>query len=142
MNKGRTPAPSNHASRPSFDICKAMIMTMTVEAPQNHQQAKSKVSATDHVIWEQYIQTFFSLFKALVRDGFRCVITGDYDYSSVFQNGELEQEMLGATDFACTTECAHIFPESTNAKISGKNAQSDKVRFPTYLDAFLFIIWR
>ena len=50
MNKGRTPAPSTHASRPSFDTRKAMIMAMVVEAPQNHQQAKANVSATDHLI--------------------------------------------------------------------------------------------
>ena len=50
MNKGRTPAPSKHASRPSFDTRKAMIMATIVEAPQNHQQAKANVSATHHVI--------------------------------------------------------------------------------------------
>ena len=50
MDKGRTPMPSNHASRPSFDSIKAMMMAMVVEAPRNHQQAKANVSATDHVI--------------------------------------------------------------------------------------------
>ena len=50
MNKDRTPVPSNHASRPSFDTRKAMIMALVVESPQNHQQAKANVSATDDVI--------------------------------------------------------------------------------------------
>jgi hypothetical protein len=54
MNKGRTPAPSNHVSRPSFDTRKAMIMAMLVEAPQNHQQAKANVSAVVHVISTVY----------------------------------------------------------------------------------------
>ena len=54
MNKGRTPASSNDVSRPSFDTRKAMIMAMVVEAPQNHQQAKANVSATDHVISAVY----------------------------------------------------------------------------------------
>jgi hypothetical protein len=34
--KGRTPTPSYHASRPSFDTRKAMIMDMLVEAPQTY----------------------------------------------------------------------------------------------------------
>ena len=55
MNKGRTPVFSNDVSRPSCDTRKAMIMAMGVEAPQNHQQAKSNVSATDHVISSEYI---------------------------------------------------------------------------------------
>jgi len=50
MNKGRTPIPSSHVSRPSFNTRKAMIMEMVVEAPQSHQHAKANVSATHHVI--------------------------------------------------------------------------------------------
>ena len=43
--KGRTPIPSSHVSRPSFDTRKAMIMDMLVEAPQTHRDAKKNVSA-------------------------------------------------------------------------------------------------
>jgi hypothetical protein len=43
--KGRTPTPSYHASRPSFDTRKAIIMDMLVEAPQTHRDAKKNVSA-------------------------------------------------------------------------------------------------
>jgi hypothetical protein len=43
--KGRTPTPSYHASRPSFDTRKAMIMDMLLEAPQTHRDAKKNVSA-------------------------------------------------------------------------------------------------
>jgi hypothetical protein len=42
--KGRTPIPSSHVSRPSFDTRKAMIMDMLVEAPQTHRDAKKNVS--------------------------------------------------------------------------------------------------
>jgi len=106
MYKGRTPAPSNHASRPSFDTRKAMIKGMLVQAPQNHQQAKA---------------------NALVRDGFRCVISGVYDWDSVEGNKELGMEVeRDAYVVTGTTQCAHIFPESTNANIYGSNAQADK----------------
>ena len=43
-NKGRTPVPSSHVSRPSFDTREAMIMDMLVEAPQSHRDAKKNVS--------------------------------------------------------------------------------------------------
>jgi hypothetical protein len=93
----------------------------------------------------------FLLFKALVRDGFRCVISGQYDVTSVERSKELELELernVDATAGVCFAECAHIFPESTNlnAKISGTTSTSnnasaaDKVySFPIYLDVFLFI---
>ena len=54
MNKGRTPTPCSHVSRPSFDTRKSMIMALLVEAPQNHQQAKFNVSASDHIISALY----------------------------------------------------------------------------------------
>ena len=43
--KGRTPPPSSHVSRPSFDTCKAMIMDMLLEAPQTHRDVKKNLSA-------------------------------------------------------------------------------------------------
>ena len=81
--------------------------------------------------------------KALVRDGFRCVVSGKYDANSVRDNKELELELEHEPGRAVSaTECAHILPESTNANISGSsNAQSDKVYFFPTLDVFLFITW-
>jgi hypothetical protein len=144
LNKGSTPVPSNYASPTFFErdtrklkSLKAMIMDMVVEAPQNHEQAKANVSDTDHVISTQY--TNIPLFKALVRDGFRCVISGQYDITSVQDNKELELEVERNADaFVSFTKCAHIFP----ANISGSDAQGGKVYlFPTYLDVFPFIAW-
>jgi hypothetical protein len=121
-NKGRTPTPSSHASRPSFDTLKEMIKAMVVEAPQNHQQAKKNVSALSCIFGS--VQIF--PFKALVRDGFRCVISGRYDIPSVKGNEEMKNNLKEV--LFCTTQCAHIFPESTNANISGTgNASEHKV---------------
>ncbi|KAF8870728.1 hypothetical protein BD779DRAFT_1791831 [Infundibulicybe gibba] len=55
--KSRTPIPSDHSSRPSFDKFKYVRPTV-VEAPRTHKEAKD---------------------LALLRDGFRCVVTGTYD---------------------------------------------------------------
>ena len=77
---------------------------------------------------------------ALVRDGFRCVISGLYDATSVRHNKELELELeLERTAGAavCVTECAHVFPESTNVDISGSNAQGNKVRLSLLIAASL-----
>ena len=99
---------------------------MVVEAPQNHQQAKANVSATfGHVFGS--VQISCPLFEALVRDGFRCIVTGLYDATSVEHNKELDLEMERAAGHSLVTQCAHIFPESVNKNISGSNAQGDKV---------------
>ena len=82
-------------------------------------------------------------FKALVRDGFRCVISGQYDIISIKRSKELELELKRDRDSnagasVCYSKCAHIFPESTNAKTSGNNAD-DKVIFFSYPLRSLFI---
>ena len=42
-NKGRIPTPSNHASRPSFDMIADMVNDTLMEAPQSHADAKKNV---------------------------------------------------------------------------------------------------
>ncbi|KAF9233591.1 hypothetical protein BU15DRAFT_90278 [Melanogaster broomeanus] len=88
---GRTPTPSSHSSRSSFDITKD---AMSSRAPTQHQAAKR---------------------KALRRDNFRCVVTGATDVASALSDPELQQTGL----LFQVTHCAHIFPESTNVNISG-----------------------
>ena len=68
------------------------------------------------------------LLKALVRDGFRCIITGGYDDESTDQCTELYHEVMGSNVAACPTNCVYIFPQSI-AKISGFGAENAKVRF-------------
>ncbi|KAG5635286.1 hypothetical protein H0H81_011824 [Sphagnurus paluster] len=101
-SKGRIPTPSNHASRPSFDKITDMIKKTLEEAPPSHATAKK---------------------HALIRDGYRCVVTGKYDRSSVDQIKELE-DMLRANPSLKTeeTQCAHIFAESTNSSITPGSA--------------------
>jgi len=71
------------------------------------------------------------ILKALVRDGFRCIVTGIYDYRLLLQNTEAEQERTDSGLAASLTACAHIIPQSV-ATISGvddKDANDAKVRF-------------
>ncbi|KAF5378312.1 hypothetical protein D9615_008803 [Tricholomella constricta] len=89
--KCRTPIPSRHISPPSFDTRKAMITGMLVEVPQSHRDAKK---------------------NALIRDGFRCVVTGFYEKSMVENNKELEKLSDEEGWTLNATDCAHIFAES------------------------------
>ncbi|KAF8965403.1 hypothetical protein BDZ97DRAFT_1998394, partial [Flammula alnicola] len=94
---GRIPTPSNHASRPSFDKLADMIKANLVEAPQSHADATN---------------------NALIRNGYRCVVTGKYDAHSVKENRDLEEVVdLDPNARMSPTECAHIFVESTNSSI-------------------------
>jgi hypothetical protein len=68
------------------------------------------------------------ILKALVRDGFRCVVTGKYDFWSPDQSTELEQEVINSDVTTSITKCVHIFPQST-AMISGIDDKDAKVRF-------------
>ncbi|KAF8147267.1 hypothetical protein B0H34DRAFT_785840 [Crassisporium funariophilum] len=104
-NKGRTPTPSNHASRPSFDTVAHMINDTLDDAPQSHSTAKK---------------------HALIRDRYRCVVTGTYDIRSILDIRELK-ETFGKDRSVKTdgTQCAHIFSESTNSDIEPGSEKRD-----------------
>ncbi|KJA16259.1 hypothetical protein HYPSUDRAFT_147992, partial [Hypholoma sublateritium FD-334 SS-4] len=104
-NRGCAPTPSNHASRAAFDTIADMINDTIVDAPQSHANAKQ---------------------NALIRDGYRCVVTGKYDWPSVMEIRELEEKVR--SDFSLrieATECVHIFAESANLDIGPASAKRD-----------------
>ena len=91
---------------------------------QVDEHAKKNVS---HVRMLQ--ATIFSsktISKALVRDDFRCMVTRGYDYAAV-KNDEIMQDVRDRLPM-CSTQRAHIFPQSTNVGISGSNHGGPKVR--------------
>ncbi|KAK7439333.1 hypothetical protein VKT23_017559 [Stygiomarasmius scandens] len=102
--KGQTPKPTGHVSRPSFDKVVDMIAVELQPYPDDHSSAKK---------------------NALIRDGFRCVLSGVYDMKSYQTINEVKAEVDGGSGFTGTTQCAHIFSSSTNSDISG----NDKERF-------------
>ncbi|TDL22066.1 hypothetical protein BD410DRAFT_789150 [Rickenella mellea] len=92
-SKGRTPTASNHSSRPSFNLIQDMVGDMLVATPQTHAQAEA---------------------NALIRDGFRCVVTGTYNFDLVRSNRELQELVRSEGSRSGSTECAYIFAEPTN----------------------------
>ncbi|KIJ23303.1 hypothetical protein M422DRAFT_276150, partial [Sphaerobolus stellatus SS14] len=97
FNKEKIPTPSNDSSRPSFDTLADMAKHLLEEAPQNHSGAKN---------------------KALVRDNFRCPISGIVDKTSFLKNRELRQMVAREKLRIGCTECAHIISESINSNIT------------------------
>ncbi|EPQ57615.1 hypothetical protein GLOTRDRAFT_120712 [Gloeophyllum trabeum ATCC 11539] len=97
--QGRTPFTSDHLSRPSFDQQRLLPKASIKEAPKNHSTAKA---------------------QALLRDGYRCAVTGAYDtLAQDMLNDELADPQVWLVD----TECAHIVPESTYFNVNTDNSQ-------------------
>ncbi|EPQ51994.1 hypothetical protein GLOTRDRAFT_140473 [Gloeophyllum trabeum ATCC 11539] len=95
-NRGRTPSPSKHPSRPPFDFRQEVIKRELESRqeeftyPKNHHTAKK---------W------------ALVRDNYRCVLTKNVELYSDASKADKSLKPV-------KTQCAHIFPESTNRDFS------------------------
>ncbi|KAF9474040.1 hypothetical protein BDN70DRAFT_866764, partial [Pholiota conissans] len=62
--------------------------------------------------------------NALIRDGFRCVISGNYDWSCAIRSSELKSRVLASTKSVAGTHCVHIFPELDSMNVFGENSFS------------------
>jgi hypothetical protein len=117
-------------------------MDMLVEAPRSHRDAQMNVSALVMSFFRNLL-TPLPFSKALIRDGFRCVVTGFYEKSMVENNKELMKmaEEEGGTLIA--TNCAHIFAESESANkdISGTNEGSSKVNLSCFNHHYAASMW-
>ncbi|KAK0216735.1 hypothetical protein EDD85DRAFT_798168 [Armillaria nabsnona] len=112
--KGRTPASSDHPSRPSFDVLKRDLRSKIREAPKTHKEAKD---------------------LALVRDGFRCVVTGVYDQNTVGETSASLDEIGEAG--TVYTQCTHIVPESPYFNVSGQDPNNTKLDYAASVSAVL-----
>ncbi|KAK7680287.1 hypothetical protein QCA50_016527 [Cerrena zonata] len=103
--KGRTPTPSGHVSCPSFDRKQEFIKANLVSTPTSHSQLK---------------------INALIRDGYRCMVTGKFDSDSLSKITELAIEFRSyqsaRKDYG-TTNCCHIIPASTNMNLVDDKAE-------------------
>jgi hypothetical protein len=81
-------------------VVKTEIKETIKEAPRDHSEAKAQVSGVSGV---SVARRFYLFSQALLRDGYRCVVTGAYDATYTD---------LGPEDPMVFTELAHILPES------------------------------
>ncbi|KAJ7657687.1 hypothetical protein DFH06DRAFT_1131465 [Mycena polygramma] len=80
------------------------------------------------------------LLKALVRDGYRCVLTGVYDYDSGVVHPELVDRAVASGLGLTTVDCTHIFPESVQIgereailEMFGLSDEAESLRNPNRL---------
>jgi len=112
--KGRTPKGSSHPSRRSFDKTKEEMLAEIKEAPKHYTDAKK---------------------QALLRDGYRCVVTGTYDSNvDLVQDLNVTEEEKRAAGGEVFTECAHIVPDSTYFNVANP---SDKKEYSASVLAVL-----
>jgi hypothetical protein len=125
QNKGRTPAPSYHPSRNSFEMHRKFFIDAITEPPRDHSTAKQAVSpvATSRV----YV-SYHDFLQALRRDNYRCMVTGWVDSNSRKAMTDTEQQQFGAVGaLLTTTNFCHIFPPSTNWGIERESQDHPKV---------------
>ena len=103
-----------------------MIKATLVDAPQSHVEAKKNVG----LVLSFHESSLIDTCQALIRDGYRCIVTGKYDSRSVLDIRDLNDLLLSDPTLRIeVTECAHIFTESTNSFIEPGSA---KVCTPIY----------
>ncbi|KAN0091134.1 hypothetical protein V8E55_004700 [Tylopilus felleus] len=110
--RGRTPKPSEHSSRPSFEAVKDEVKVNITQAPKNHKDAK------DH---------------ALVRDNWRCVATDIIDRRAP----KRITAQLDSTAVQIYTQCAHIIPEATYFGVEPKFKENTKLDYSASVLAIL-----
>ncbi|KAG8938888.1 hypothetical protein FRC04_007344 [Tulasnella sp. 424] len=91
-SKGPIPESSSHPSRPSFDETQDTILNLLREAPKSNSAVKK---------------------LALIRDNYRCVVTGAYDWVTCQERRE-NDPTFEEPETAQFTQLAHIFPDSLN----------------------------
>ncbi|KAH9955466.1 hypothetical protein BC827DRAFT_1347593 [Russula dissimulans] len=111
--KSRTPGPSSHPSRPSFETVKDEMKVDIREAPKNHCDAK---------------------IRALMRDNWRCVVTGILDMNAP---DDITAELDLTQESGQFTECAHILPESTFFGVKPKSDNNLKLDYSASVLAVL-----
>lgn len=99
------------------------------EPPKDYRDAKDAVSVP---LFIATISISDMGYQALLRDGYRCVITGYVDAASAdeFPN---QLAAAGAAHGQRLTQCAHILVPSTSQDISGTNVDSQKVEMRSCL---------
>ncbi|CDO70811.1 hypothetical protein BN946_scf184801.g2 [Trametes cinnabarina] len=113
--RGKTPTPESHPSRPSFDRLQADHLQELQPSPRDHSSAKK---------------------SALVRDNFRCMVSGKVDDNS--ERAGLTQRL--PNEMITVTQCCHIFPDALEAVSPARHGDKEQAVSSvwTFLDRFGF----
>ncbi|KAB5588436.1 HNH endonuclease [Ceratobasidium theobromae] len=98
VSKKHSSTPSTHPSRPELEAVRQEIINGLVPAPTNHGKSKD---------------------QALIRDNYRCMLSGAVDLYCAETNTDLQDEFLSNPLFKSgSTECCHILPQYLTQKIT------------------------
>jgi len=111
--KGRTPTPSHYTPGMYFRTARDQMKVDALEPPKNHNDAK------DH---------------ALIRDNWRCVVTGVFDLNVP---DDIMTQLDPTKESGQFTECAHIIPDSTFFGVNPKSEDNLKLGHSASVLAFL-----
>ena len=93
-----------HSSRAYFPETEEEILAEIKEAPKDYFEAKRQVG------WQRNCFSFAKVVQALIRDGYRCLVTRFYDSRGTL-DPRLHSDII-FNDGGVYTECAHIVPDS------------------------------
>ena len=119
-----------------FNKMSDVIKETLVEAPQSHAVAKKNVGP----VLSFHESSFIDNRQALIRDGYRCVMTGKYDDRCATEIRELNDLILSDPSLRREpTQCAHIFAESSNKSIEPGSAKVRPRVFLTLDNEYLYM---
>ncbi|KDQ61386.1 hypothetical protein JAAARDRAFT_190164 [Jaapia argillacea MUCL 33604] len=103
--RSKRPEPSFHLFRPFLDDEQTRVSYSLEEAPKNPSAARE---------------------KALIRDGYRCILSGKLDAESYITRPAALQIYEASPSAVSATQAAYIFPDLTNRGITGDNEGAPK----------------
>ncbi|KAI0290632.1 hypothetical protein B0F90DRAFT_592237 [Multifurca ochricompacta] len=122
--QSRTPKPSDHPSRRSFETVRNQPKIDITQAPKNLKDAKDRVRGRPYFKSSSPFLTC-CLEKALIRDNWKCFVTG------IVHKGASDQ-ILAQLDRQATvahTGCAHIIPEAKFFGVNPKSVENSKLDY-------------
>ncbi|KAJ6514889.1 hypothetical protein C8R47DRAFT_1181805 [Mycena vitilis] len=104
---GPIPKSSEHPSHGSLDTLRERFVE-EMKTPTSSSSARKKASRIPPISG----LFSFNFLQSLLRDGYRCMLTGQYDVDSVDDHPELGERATAANVTQAITQCAHIFSET------------------------------
>jgi hypothetical protein len=87
-----------------------------LKCPKGSQDSKNSREYTTSRHPSQPVHNYF--IQALIRDGYRCMVTGHYDENSIDDIPGLLEKYQSERTAVIETQAAHIFPASTDKGVT------------------------
>ncbi|KAJ7269741.1 hypothetical protein C8J57DRAFT_1323001 [Mycena rebaudengoi] len=117
-NTGPVLEESAPPSRPSLERVRQEFITKMAQQKEDIKQAKEDVEKDKSKEDKKMDPSTPAAARkeSLVRDGFRCVVTGAYDFDSCDRIPELQAARQADNAYRAITQCVHIFSETARGE--------------------------